>query len=79
LTCGEKVIDDIDLDEEKMILAEPNGFKIITLYNNQKFNKQEESAWARGMNIATFHSLRIQISSFVSLSIVTFHSSSVCF
>jgi hypothetical protein len=44
---GEKVIDDIDLDEEKTILADPNGFKIITLYNNQKFNKQEESAWAR--------------------------------
>jgi hypothetical protein len=67
------------LDEEKTILADPNGFKIITLYNNQKFNKQEESAWARGMTITTFHSLKIQTSSLLPSSTVTFHSLSVCF
>jgi hypothetical protein len=44
-----KMLDDIDLDEERTILSAPNGFKIITLYHNQKFNKQEESVWARGM------------------------------
>jgi hypothetical protein len=45
-TEGEKRDDDVELDEERQILKEPSGFKIIVIRANQKRNKQQEAVWA---------------------------------
>eukprot|EP01126_Amoeba_proteus_P062662 TRINITY_DN8558_c0_g2_i2.p1 TRINITY_DN8558_c0_g2~~TRINITY_DN8558_c0_g2_i2.p1 ORF type:complete len:508 (+),score=138.17 TRINITY_DN8558_c0_g2_i2:90-1613(+) len=43
---GEKEID-VDLQQEKEILAKENGFSIITLKKDQHLNKEEETVWAK--------------------------------
>ena len=45
-TDGEKKDTDIELDEEREVYKDPNGFKIITIYNNKKKTRQEEIVWA---------------------------------
>jgi hypothetical protein len=44
---GERAPDDIDLDREKEILKNDNGFKVIELRNGQKMTKEEQNVWDR--------------------------------
>lgn len=45
---GERAPDDIDLEREKDILKDDNGYKVIELRNGQKMNKEEQNVWDRG-------------------------------
>lgn len=46
LAEGEKRDDDVELDEEREILKDADGFQVILIRANQKRNKQQEAVWA---------------------------------
>lgn len=44
---GEKSDSLIDLEEERKVLADPNGFKRFRITRNQKRNKEQEIVWSK--------------------------------
>ena len=57
---GERAPDDIDLEREKEILKDDNGFKIIELRNGQKMTKEEQNVWDRGTSLLDRYVTRVQ-------------------
>lgn len=48
---GEKVDDDIDLQEERAVLSDAAGYKIVTITKDQKKTKEQEHVFAKYVEI----------------------------